>query len=215
MIAEQVRAGGDYLVVGAVRGLLADVPAVIAQLDGFAPRGVGVGLSFDEMTGLNDHFVHRPYEPLVPLTPHESAEVHGLNRHGEVRVPHPTYVGVLEWASDRALPVEALEPSDERYATLFTDHISYFELVRRTLRERRLARTPPEAPDADAYAIAWDRTLSTGRGSRAFLRAREETVAAGARRLSARVGRTAVVVDRERFAGVVAALKDETPPVDA
>lgn len=212
MIAETVRAGGDFLVVGAVRGLLADVSPVIARLESFAPRAVGVGLSFDEMTGLNEHFVRRAYEPLVPLTPHETAEVQGLSRHGEVRVPHPTYVGVLEWAADRSLPVEALEPSDERYATLFTQHIGYFELVRRTLRERRLARSPPERPDADAYAVAWDTTLSEGRGSRAFLRAREETVAAGARRLAARAGRTALVVDRERFDGVVAALTDEAPP---
>jgi hypothetical protein len=209
VIAEAVRTGGDYLVIGAVRGLVADVPPVIARLEGFAPRAVGVGLSFDEMTGLNDHFVNRSFEPLVPLTPHESAEVHGLNRHGEVRVPHPAYVGVLEWAADHSLPVEALEPSDERYATLFTEHIGYFELVRRTPRERRLARSPPESPDADAYAIAWDTTLSDGRGSRAFLRAREEAVAAGARRLAARAGRVALVVDRERFAGVVAALTDE------
>ncbi|MCI4336052.1 MAG: hypothetical protein L3K17_02495 [Thermoplasmata archaeon] len=212
MIAASVRAGGDYLVLGAVRGLVADGPAVIAKLEGFAPKGIGVGLSFDEMTGLNDHFVHRPFEPLVPLTPHETAEVRGLSRHGEVRVPHPTYVGVLEWAADRSLPVEALEPSDDKYATLFTDHISYFELVRRTLRERKLARAPPESADADAYALTWDGTLSHGRGSRAFLLAREEAVAAGAQRLAARVGRTALVVDRERFDGVVRALSSEGVP---
>lgn len=214
MIAESVRAGGDFLLVGAVRGFVADTPAVVARLDAFAPRGVGIGLSFDEMTGLTDHFVHRDFEPLVPLTGHETAEVQGLSRLGEVRVPHPTYVGVLEWAQDRHLPVEALEPSDEKYATLFTRHISYFELVRRTLRERNLAREPPESADADSYAVAWDVTLSRGRGSQAFLRARERAMAQGARRLATRVGRTALVVDRERFDGVRAALSaaDESAP---
>lgn len=214
MIAETVRSDGDFLLVGAVRGFAADAPAVIARLDAYAPRGVGVGLSFDEMTGLTDHFVHRDFEPLVPLTGHETAEVQGLSRLGEVRVPHPTYVGVLEWAQDRSLPVEALEPSDERYATLFTRHISYFELVRRTLRERKLARAPPESTDADAYALAWDATLSSGRGSQAFLRARERAIAVGARRLAARVGRTAIVVDRERFEGVRASLTAAEPAAD-
>lgn len=211
MIAETVRSGGEFLLLGAVRGFVADVPAVQARLDGYAPRGIGLGISFDEMTGLTDHFVARDFEPLVPLTGHEAAEAQGLSRLGEVRVPHPAYVRVLEWAKERSLPVEALEPSDERYAQLFTRHIGYFELVGRTLRERRLARAPPETADADAYALRWDATLSRGRGSRAFLKAREEAIAAGARALSMRVGRTAVVVDRERFDGVLASLTGTAP----
>ncbi|HTT35884.1 MAG TPA: hypothetical protein VMH78_08490 [Thermoplasmata archaeon] len=200
-------APGPIRVFGAVRGRVADVAPLLAGLEAFDPKVVGVGLSFDEMTGLTDHFAGRPFEPVVPVTGNETAEIGGLVRFGEVRLPHPAYVGVLEWAKARSVPVEPLEPSDETYATLFATHIGYVELVGRTLRERRLARGPPDAPTADEFAIRWDREVARGKGSRAFIAAREAHVATEAHRLAERSGRTAVVVDRERFDGVLAALR--------
>lgn len=210
MIDATVRSDGEYLVLGAVRGVVLDAEPLVAKLEGFGPRAVGLGISFEELTGLNDHFVHRAYEPLVPLTRTESAELHGLSLLTEVRVPHPAFVRVLEWARDRSVPVEALDPSDEGYTTLFTDHIGYFELVRRTLNERRLTRRPPAATTPDAYAVQWENGIAAGRGSRRFLAAREATIVTGARRLASRNGRVAVVVDRERFDGVAAGLRAAT-----
>lgn len=198
---------GEILVAGAVRGHWGDVAPLLGRLATFAPRGVGLGVSFDELTSLNDHFADRPFEPLVPLTSAETAEVLGLSRFGEVRVPSPAYVSVLEWAHAQAVPVEALDLSDEQYALLFAEHISYIELVRRTLRERRLTRAPPDAGSADEYVVRWDRSLASGRGSQAFLSARARAVGAAARRLTDRVGRAAVVVDRERFDAVVGELR--------
>jgi len=203
------RSSGELLLLGAVRGHVDDVPPLLARLEQFSPRRLGVGLSFDEMTGLNDHFVHHSSEPLVSLTQSETSEVLGLAKFGEVRVPHPAYVAVLEWARDRGLAVEALEPSDERFATMFTDHIGYVELVRRTLRERSLVRKPPEAASADVYAVNWDASIASGRGSRSFARARERVIAEAAMKLAAPGGRAAAVVDRERFDGVEAVLRSE------
>ncbi len=208
MIEEVLRTDrGELLVAGAVRGHFGDVPRLIDRLAAFDPRGIGLGLSFDELTGLTDHFADRPFEPLVPLTSTETAEVLGLSRFGEVRIPNPAYVGILEWAHARQIPVEALDLPDDQFAQLFTEHIGYVELVRRTLRERRLTRSAPEAASADEFAVRWDETLSRGRGSRTFVTARSRALGAAARRLAARVGRAAVVVDRERFAAVVAELK--------
>jgi hypothetical protein len=207
VIDATVRSDGEYLVLGAVRGVVRDVEPLVAKIELFGPRAVGLGISFEEMTGLNDHFVHRASEPLVPLTRTETAELHGLSRLAEVRVPHPAFVRVLEWAQDRAVPVEALDPSDEGYTTLFTENIGYFELVRRTLNERRLTRRPPDSSTPDDYAVQWEKAIAAGRGSRRFLAAREATIVTGARRLAARQGRVAVVVDRERFDGVAAGLR--------
>ncbi|HYK93201.1 MAG TPA: hypothetical protein VEY07_04060 [Thermoplasmata archaeon] len=208
MIDSRLRVDGrEVWLAGVVRGFAPDVPLLIGRLDEFAPKGVGVGISFDELTGLTDHFVNRPSEPLVPLATTETAELLGLARFGEVRVPNPAYVRALEWSHARSIPVEALEVSDEQYSQLFADHISYVELVGRTLRERRLTRTAPEAKSADEYAIVWERELARGRGSKRFLDARVAAIVAAARRLVERVGRAAVVVDRERYDAVMAGLR--------
>ncbi len=206
MIDRTVGTSGDLLVVGAVRGITAEVGPLVARLGAFGPDSIGLGISPDELAGLVEHFVDRPAEPLVSLTATETAEVRGLGRYGEVRVPNPSLVGVLTWARPHGVPVAGLDPGDATYADLFAENISYFELVRRTLRERRLTRDPPTPATPDQYVEEWYRTISHGRGSKKFDRARDAEFLEGARVLRAGARRVALVVDRERFEGVVAGL---------
>ena len=206
MIAERLRAPGDLLLVGSVRGLELESPPVLRALEGFAPDAVGVGLSEEELRGLREYFVTSEAEPVVPLTTNESGEVRGLVRFGVVRVPNPTFVDLLGWAAARELPVAPLDPSEDRSADLFAEHIGYVELVRRTVRERAVGRNPPAPSSADEFALAWDRQVAGGRGSRAFARSRDDHLVRAARELGAGRARIAVVVDRERFPSVRALL---------
>ena len=202
MIQASARNGADLLLLGIVRGLDSEVSAALEAVDRFRPSAIGLALSDDEANGLREHFVGTDAEPLVPLMGTEAAEIRGLTRFGEVRVPNPAFVALMEWAGKRSVPVEAVDPSDDRYAEMFADHIGYFELVRRTVRERRLVRSPPSAPDADAYAIEWHRSLGRGRDSLRLAQARELALAERLRSLSGRYPRIAIAVDRERFAEV-------------
>jgi hypothetical protein len=127
-------------------------------------------------------------------------------------VPNPSFVETLRWAQVRGVPTEALDPSDDRTATLFAENIGYIELVRRTVRERRVSKAPPTPPTPDEYALAWDREVAGGKGSRAFARGRDRHLVRSARRLVADHARIAVVVDRERFDGVRALFEAAPPP---
>jgi len=199
------------LLIAPVRGLASEVPRLLSALDEFAPARVGIGLSGDERRSLHDYFVVSDAEPIVPLTANETSEVRGLVRFGEVRVPNPAFVEVLRWAWSRGVPVEPLDPDDDRTASLFAEHIGYFELVRRTVRERRVARSPPAPSTADEYALEWDRSIASGRGSRGFAEARDQHLVDRFRALVAERVRLAVVVDRERFDSV-RRLMSEGPP---
>ena len=206
MIVGTVGPGGEILVVGAVRGLVGEISPLIERLEQFRPASVGLGISPDELAGLVEHFVDRPAEPLVSLTGTETAEVRGLAEYGEVRVPNPVTVGTVTWAQRHGIPVAGLDPSDADYADLFAEHISYLELVRRTLRERRLTGDPPRPKTADEFALAWHSAIGHGRRSQAFDRARDAELARGARALVTTARRVALVVDRERYDGVASAL---------
>ncbi|MCI4339040.1 MAG: hypothetical protein L3J68_01745 [Thermoplasmata archaeon] len=213
MKSERVRSVSDVLLLAPVRGLAAEVAPVIAQLGSYRPEVVGVGLSADEMQALNQYFVVSEGDPVVPLTSIETSEVRGLSRFGEVRVPNPVFIEILRWAGERALPVEALDPSDDRTATLFTEHIGYVELVRRTVKERAVSRRPPTPSTPDEYALEWDREVAGGRGSRGFAGARDRHLVRGAQRIGAGRSRIAVVVDRERFDLVRELLSGNVPDV--
>jgi hypothetical protein len=197
--SERVRSVSDVLLIAPVRGLAAEVAPTLAQLESYAPEVVGVGLSTDELQALNQYFVLSEGDPVVPLTSVETSEVRGLARFGEVRVPNPVFVEILRWAGGRSVPVEALDPSDDRTASLFTQHIGYVELVRRTVKERGAARRPPTPATADEYALEWDREVAGGAGSRRFASARDRHLVRGAQRVGAGRSRIALVVDRERF----------------
>lgn len=199
------------LLLAPVRGLASEVPRVLSELESFAPAQVGLGLSSSELQSLHDYFVAADAEPIVPLTTNETSEVRGLVRFGEVRVPNPSFVEVLRWAASRGLPTEALDPDDEQTAALFAHHIGYIELVRRTVRERRISRSPPTPSSPDEYALAWDRGVAAGRGSRNFAGARDEYLVRRIPSLTAERGPLAVVVDRERFDSVRGLLSQGTP----
>ena len=207
------RTVGSVTVLGPVRGLVSEATSVRSRLEANRPAALGIAISTDEMDGVREYFVGAPTEPVVPLAPTEAAEIRGLARYGEVSVPNPSVLTALRWADAASVPVSALDPDDDQYATWFAGSIGYFELVRRTLRERRLGKRPPEAPTADAFALAWSDTIDHGSGSRRLRARRDEAVVEGVAKLRARYPSVGVVVDRERFDGVVELLGGESFPV--
>ncbi|HTT15298.1 MAG TPA: hypothetical protein VMG81_05940 [Thermoplasmata archaeon] len=211
MITARLGARGELFVVAPVRGLTLEARKAVAAIAEFAPAALGVGLSPEELQSLTEYFVATEAEPVVPLTGNETSEVRGLVRFGEARVPNPSVVEALRFASARALAVEPLDPSDERYAALFAEHIGYLELVRRTVRERKVARNPPTPSSPDEFALAWDAEIAGGAGSRRFAEARDQHLADAARRLAAARGRVAVLIDRERFDSVRPLLERPDP----
>ena len=192
----------SVLLLAPVRGLSSEVPRLVSEITAFSPARIGIGLSSGEMQSLETYFVTSEAEPIVPLTSNETSEVRGLVRFGEVRVPNPSFVEVLRWAHGRGVPVTALDPDDDHTASLFAQHIGYIELVRRTVRERRVSRSPPTPSSPDEFALAWDREVAAGRGSRNFAAARDLFLVRQVPNLAADQRRLAIVVDRERFDSV-------------
>lgn len=198
-------------VVGVVRGLVADVAPAREAVAAYRPTHVGLGISPSELEALAEHFVGTAAEPLVPLGPTEVAEMKALARYGEVGAPQPAFIELLGWGRSNGVPVVGLDPDEDVQAELFVAHIGYLELVRRTVRERRAGRAPPAAPDADAFALAWDRSTRPGRGSERYARAREVAFLEEMAKLGDRRRRLAVVVDRERVGRLVAMLGSGGP----
>jgi hypothetical protein len=199
VIAERLSGRPTVLLVGSVRGLADEVAPVQAQLDAFDPSAVAVSLSPEEAETLAQYFVGTATEPVVPLSASEASHAVGLARIAEVQLPAPALLGAVDWATRGGRPVVGVDPPEDTYAEMFAAHIGYFELVRRTLRERRLVKRPPDAETADEYALAWDRTMQPGAGSERLAQARDDYAADQVRGLGRSHAKVALVVDRERF----------------
>lgn len=202
MITARFANAPNVLLLAPVRGLASEVSRLLSEITAFSPARIGLGLSGDELQSLETYFVTSDAEPIVPLTSNEASEVRGLVRFGEVRVPNPSFVEVLRWAHYRGVPAIPLDPDDDHTASLFAQNIGYLELVRRTVRERRVSRSPPTPSSPDEFALAWDREVASGRGSRNFAAARDWFLVRQVPNLAADQLPLAVVVDRERFDSV-------------
>lgn len=211
MIAERLPGRPTVLLIGCVRGLADEGGHIRSQLDSFDAGAVAVTLSPEETSTLAEHFVGTPTEPLVPLSASEASHAVGLARIAEVQVPAPALLAAVEWASGHARPVVGVDPPEDSYAEMFAAHIGYFELVRRTLRERQLVKRPPEAETPDEYAIAWDRSMQPGAGSARLARARDEFAVDQVRALGRRYASVVLVADRERYASFRTALRTPSP----
>jgi hypothetical protein len=212
VISSTLDVGATVLLLAPVRGLVSDARQVEEALEAFRPEAIGAGVAAEELRGLVEYFVAAPAEPVVPLAPTELSEVRGLCRFGEVRVPNPAFLEALAWGEAHGVGVAPLDPGEEEAAELFTRHIGYVELVRRTVREHRLGRSPPTPSSADAFALAWDRSIGGGRGSRRLAAARDDHLVREARRLAEGRRRLAVLVDRERYDSVRERLLAGDPP---
>jgi hypothetical protein len=197
----------EVRVLGAIRGFVPDALKVVEALDEFRPTAVGVGASPEELRGFQEAFGVNPVEPFVNLYPNEAAEARELARFGEVHLPRPAVDLAIRWASEHGASIAALDPSDEVYGDMFTQHVGYFALVGRTVRERRLTRRPPKVSSPDELVLRWDAELNGGRGTRGLAWAREQAEAEGILDLHASAARVAAIVDRERFDGVLGAVR--------
>jgi hypothetical protein len=193
-------------ILGVIRGLVSEVPVLEASLTEIRPEALGLALSPEEVQGLRDYFVGKEAEPFVPILGSEAAEIRVLSQFGEVRIPHPGFLAAVAWADAHEVPTIPVDPNEDVYAEMFGSTIGYTELVRRTLRERRLLRKPPHVDSAEGFVLFWDKTLNGRGASRRLAEKRDAAAAAEVQKLRRRHPSVTIVAERERAEGLAEAL---------
>jgi hypothetical protein len=199
VIRSAVRRAPGLTLFGVIRGLVSEIPPLLAGLNETRPSAIAVGVPPEELAGISGYFVDRSVEPLVPLSENETGEAVGLARYGEVRVPPPSLAALIAWGRRAQIPVVGVDPPDDEYAGLFAQHIRYIDLVRRTVSERRVVRSPPSARTAEEFVLARNGAITRGRGSERLSSARDERTLHGTRALLREHGKVSLVVDLERY----------------
>lgn len=204
--------GAVVHVLGTVHGLVAETAAVEAAFAEAAPDALAVGIAPGELEALEAHAAGGDVEESdeeVTIDPSEGYEV-GLSRYGEVAIPPPDLLAALDLARGHGVPATAVDLDTTQYDEVFSASVGPFTLFRYGRRMQRMARRPPPAPDAAAFALAWDARVRQLRGFDKVERAREAHMAARVADLAGRHRRILVVVDVARAAGVVEALRQGT-----
>jgi len=194
------------VVLGTVQGLVAERERVRAAFEREAPRSVALGVSPESVAALLRWAPVEGEDPFDLLPDAELAYSLRLQAFGEVALPPPDLVEAARLAKEAGVPVHGADLPEERYEDLFTSEVGAWSLLRYGRVQRRLAKRPPEAPDARAFALAWDARIRKLGALDRVERAREAHMAGVARALAQDGGPVLLVVDVAREAGVRAAL---------
>ncbi len=200
--------GGEVVLVSTVQGLVSERDRVVEVLAKEDPAAVAFGLSPESVAELLRYRPEPDFDPFEELPDHDYIYSVKLAEYGDIDLPAPDLMGALAWARENERRFFGVDLTEEAYEDLFTRTVSTFGLLRYGRIQRNLAKRPPKAPDARAFAIAWDSRIRKVRGLRLVEAARERHMASQVARVVAEVaGRVVLIVDAPREAGTAAAIR--------
>lgn len=197
-------------VLAVVHGLLSEADAVEDAFRAAAPDAVALGVAPAELEGLDAHAQGSAEETdeEETLDPAEAYAL-GLSRYGDIGLPPPDLLAAVALARERGVEPVAVDLDGSQYDEVFAANVGPFALFRYGRLLRKMGKRPPEAPDAVAFARAWDARIRRLRGFGAVEKARERQIASRVEDLASRHRAVLLVVDVARADGVVAALRGE------
>lgn len=212
-MTERVDVGrGSVHVLATVQGLVEEAARVREAVERVAPAVVALGVSPEAAAAVLRYAPEPDEDPFEDLPDHDYVYSVVLQRYGAVALPPPDLVEAASLATARGATLVGVDLPEEAYEDLFTKTVSAWGFLRYGRIQRRLAKRPPKAPDARAFALAWDAKIRKVKGIAKVEAAREERMAEQARALASGGQAVLLVVDVARAPGVLAALRRPDAP---
>jgi hypothetical protein len=200
-----VRVGASAITfLPVVKGLVSEASAVSAAYDEVHPEVIALSVSREDLQGLRRPQDFDLYEPSDLEIIYQAI----LERFGEVRLPPPAYVRVVEIADRHGIAIIPVDMNDEVYTAAFCDLVRTRDMLREAMFARRATGKRYDLSDPCAFALSWDAQVNSSPGYRKLEEAREEHIAGALRDLSKLYRAVLAVVECERCDGVVARLEN-------
>ncbi len=126
-----------------------------------------------------------------------------LSRFGRVKLPPPDLMVALRLARKKGIPARAVDMNEVDYADMYVDAVRASDLIRHSVRQKRLRRKRFQAETPEDFVIEWDRTVNKVKGYANLEKRREHYVAHKLKQLSGGYKRIMVVVELQRAEGIL------------
>jgi hypothetical protein len=197
---QSVEVNGSVVhVLGVVKGLVSEEDKVDSAFLSVAPDAIGISVSKEQLAALRSKEVWEDYE----LSPLETAYMTLMQGFGEMRLPSPAFVKVLELAESSKIPVIPIDMNDSDYTEAYCQKVGAVDLVREGAFSKSVKRRKFDGSSPEALAIDWDNHVNKAKGFQVLEKERERHMARVIVRLSKRYQRILAIVDFERTKGIV------------
>ncbi len=190
--------GCDIDILPVVRGLVSEEDSVVKAFDSVRPNAVAISISKEQLDGLRSKESYADYE----LSDLEIAYAAYLESFGEVRVPPPCYVKVLDLCEPLRLPLIPIDMNEDDYSQAYCDHVRTSDLFRESYFAGRVAKISFDLTSPTSFVLDWDRKVNKAKGFRVLEDLREGHMATTLTTMSKKYQKILAVVELERAVGV-------------
>lgn len=188
-----------YLIYGTVRGLLSEKNEIEEIFKNNNFDLVMLGISPEDLNGLSI-YIEKPFE--AELSDYEIIYGLKLQNFGKVKMPVPSFTTALKIALDKGIEVSAIDMNEKEYADAYTRNVKFLNLLRHTLRKKRLYKKEFKANSPEEFVLKWDREILKIKGY-AKLENEREIYMANKIKNNEKGKNIIIIIDFERMEGVV------------
>lgn len=181
MRSDLVKAGSPAITVfGGIKGLKRDGDLLKETFSEVKPDAILITISPEEVEGIID-FVKEPFR--MTLSDYEMIYGVNLRQYGEVQTPSPIYVDSAEISLKYHVPLIGLDMPEEKFSHTYSQTVSTWELIRHSVRKRRLLRSRFKDDTPEKFVESWNKTVNSIRGFRKMELLRMQEIISGIDRI--------------------------------
>ncbi len=196
-------AGSRIVVLPVIKGLVSEERKVEHAFEKWGPSSVALSISEEEI----DTLKRFGGESAALETFEEEVYVSNLEKFGKVRKPPPCFTRALELCLDNQTECIGVDMTEEEFTDAYCHFITAMEMMRESLFRSRIHSKTSGAESPEEFVIKFDKAVNKTRGHRELEREREKVMAHKMRMLAREHKIILGIIELERSAGVLTALK--------
>ena len=192
----------EIMFFGTVKGLVSERKLLKDIVEEFNPELILVGISPEELEGLKN-YLKKPFT--IEADDYENIKAKKLEKYGEVGLPVPTYLEAFAISTKNNVDIIPVDIPDDEYVSLFTNKVSFFNLLSFNMRKRKIWKMDFKADSPEEFVLKWDKEVNRINAYREIEKNREEYMS---RKIIESIEkreekRILVIVELERYQGVL------------
>ncbi len=146
-------------IYGGIKGLTRDGNDLGSHLNSIKPDIILITISPEEVNGIK-YFIENPFE--MSLSDYEIIYGVNLSKYGEVMTPSPIYIETAKYSNKNNIDIIGIDMDEEEYQKAYAQNIKVFDLLRHSMRKKKISRIKFENETPEDYVAKWNETVDVG-----------------------------------------------------
>lgn len=196
----------DIDIIPIVKGLVSEKQKVVDALSSKDYETAGVCWGIEEIEAVRRRAEITDDNETNDL---DIVYLYKLKTFGDVDMPDPSFTYIVDEFSKRNIAVIPLDMSDDEFAEAYCNEVSTLDFLRENKIIKKAMKKEFSTSSPEKFIMEWDALINEVRGYRKMNLVKERFVASQIRDIAKYRKNALVLVDYERFEGIMSILEEE------